>query len=85
MPGADESYRYREAVLSQQVCAISSEASLCLSCWNVEGAYSNLLCTVLTVEGRQKSKRLTYMAKFKCEVIRRRGEGKPQSRCHFWS
>jgi len=25
MPGADESYRYREAGLSQQVCAISSE------------------------------------------------------------
>jgi len=25
MPGADESYRYREAGLSQQACAISSE------------------------------------------------------------
>jgi len=35
MPGAKESYRYREAGLSQQVCTISSEASSRLSCWNV--------------------------------------------------
>jgi len=28
MPGADESYRYREAGLSQQACAISSEHGL---------------------------------------------------------
>ena len=69
MPGADESYWYREAGLSQQACAISSEASSCLSCWNVEGAYSNLLCTVVMEDGCQKSKRLSYMAKFKREVI----------------
>jgi len=25
MPGVDESYRYREAGLSQQACAVSSE------------------------------------------------------------
>jgi hypothetical protein len=36
----------------------------------MEGAYSSLLCTVVMVEGRQKSKRLSYMAKFKREVIR---------------
>jgi hypothetical protein len=41
-----------------------------VSCWNVEGAYSNLSCTVVMEEGRQKSKMLSYMAKFKCEVIR---------------
>jgi len=70
MPGADESYRYREASLSQQACTISSEASSRLSCWNVEGAYSNLSCTVVMEEGRQKSKRLSYSAKFKREVIR---------------
>jgi len=69
-PGADESYWYREAGLSQQACAISSEASLPLSCWNLEGAYSNLSCTVVMEEGRQKSKRLSYAAKFKREVIR---------------
>ena len=70
MPGANESYWYREAGLSQQVCAISSEASSCLSCWNVEGAYSNLLCTVVMEDGCQKSKRLSYTAKFTHEVIR---------------
>jgi transposase-like protein len=36
----------------------------------VEGAYSNLSCTVVMEEGRQKSKRLSYTAKFKREVIR---------------
>jgi transposase-like protein len=36
----------------------------------VEGAYSSLLCTVVTEEGHQKSKRLSYTAKFKREVIR---------------
>jgi len=36
----------------------------------VEGAYSNLSCTVDMEEGRQKSKRLSYTAKFKCKVIR---------------
>jgi len=36
----------------------------------VEGAYSNLSCTVVMEEGHQKSKRLSYMAKFKREVIR---------------
>jgi len=35
----------------------------------VEGAYSNLSCTTLMEEGRQKSKRLSYTAKFKREVI----------------
>jgi hypothetical protein len=35
----------------------------------VEGAYSNFSCTVVMEEGRQKSKRLSYMAKFKREVI----------------
>jgi transposase-like protein len=35
----------------------------------VEGAYSNLLCTVVVEEGRQKSKKLSYMAEFKREVI----------------
>jgi hypothetical protein len=54
---------------SEQVCAISSETSSCLSCWNVDGAYSNLSCTIIIEEGRQKSKRLSYTAKLKCEVI----------------
>jgi len=36
----------------------------------MEGAYSNLLCTVVMEVGCQKSKRLSYMAKFKHEVIR---------------
>jgi hypothetical protein len=31
MPGADDSYHYREASHSQQACAISSEISLRLS------------------------------------------------------
>jgi hypothetical protein len=30
----------------------------------MEGAYSNLSCTVVIEEGRQKSKRLSYTAKF---------------------
>jgi hypothetical protein len=69
-PGADESYRYPEAGLSQQACAVSSETSSRLSCWNVEGAYSNLSCTVVMEEGHQKSKRLSYTATFKRKVIR---------------
>jgi hypothetical protein len=69
MPGANESYWYCEAGLSQQVCKISSETSSRLSCWNVEGAYSNLSCAVVMKEGRHKSKRLSCMAKFKHEVI----------------
>jgi hypothetical protein len=36
----------------------------------VKDAYSNLLCTVVMEEGRQKSERLSYTAKFKREVIR---------------
>jgi hypothetical protein len=35
----------------------------------VEGAYSNLSCTIVIEERCQKSKRLSYMAKFKHEVI----------------
>jgi hypothetical protein len=35
----------------------------------VEGTYSNLSCTVVIEEGCQKAKRLSYMAKFKREVI----------------
>jgi hypothetical protein len=65
MPGANESYWYCEAGLSQQACAMSSETSSRHSCWNVEVAYSNLSCTVVMEEGRQKSKRLSYTAKFK--------------------
>jgi hypothetical protein len=36
----------------------------------MEGAYSNLSCTVVMEEGCQWSKRLSYTAKFKCEDIR---------------
>jgi transposase-like protein len=36
----------------------------------MEGAYSNLSCTLVIEEGCQKSKRLSYIAKFKREVIR---------------
>jgi hypothetical protein len=36
----------------------------------MEDAYSNLSCTVVMEEGHQKSKRLSYTAKFKREVIR---------------
>jgi hypothetical protein len=36
----------------------------------VEDAYSNLSCTIVIEEGCQKSNRLSYMAKFTCEVIR---------------
>jgi hypothetical protein len=35
----------------------------------MEGAYSNLSCTVVIEEGRHKSNRLSYMAKFTHEVI----------------
>jgi hypothetical protein len=35
----------------------------------VEGAYFNLSFTVVVEEGCQKSKRLSYTAKFKREVI----------------
>jgi hypothetical protein len=37
---------------------------------NMDGAYSNLSCTVVMEEGCQKSKRLSYTAKFKRVVIR---------------
>jgi hypothetical protein len=56
--------------LSQQTCAISYESSSHLSCWNVGGACSNLSCTAVMEEGCLKSKRLSYTAKFKREVIR---------------
>jgi hypothetical protein len=84
MPGANESYWYREAGLSQQVCAISSETSSRLSCWNVEGAYYNMLCTVVMEEGCQKSKTIIYgkVQTWSYAVCR---EGKPQSCCNFWS
>jgi hypothetical protein len=65
MPGANESCWYREADPSQQACAILSETNSRQSCWNMEGAYSNLSCAVVMEGGRQKSKRLSYMAKFK--------------------
>jgi hypothetical protein len=55
-PGADDSYRYSEAGLSQQACTIKSETSLRLSCWNVDGANSNLSYTVVMEEGRQNLK-----------------------------
>jgi hypothetical protein len=35
----------------------------------VDGAYFNLLCTIVIEEECQKSKRLSYMGKFKHEVI----------------
>jgi hypothetical protein len=35
----------------------------------MEGAYSNMSCTVVVEEGRQKSKRLSYAVKFKRDVI----------------
>jgi hypothetical protein len=68
--GANESSWHCEADLSQKACTILSEISSRPSCWNVEGAYSNLSCTVVMGEGRQKSNRLSYTAKFKREVIR---------------
>ena len=84
MPGGNESYQYREAGLSQQACAISSEASSRFSCWNVEGTYSNLSCTVVMEEGRQKSKRLSYAAKFIREVIQCAQEkGNPKATAIF--
>jgi hypothetical protein len=36
----------------------------------MEDAYSNLSCTVVMEEGCQKTKRLSYTAKLKREVIR---------------
>jgi hypothetical protein len=86
MPRADKLYRYREVDLSQQACAISSETSSHLSCWDVEGAYSNLSCTVVMAEGQQKSKRLIIYGKVQMwSYSVRRGEGKQQSYCNFWS
>jgi len=85
MHRANESYWYREAGVSQQACAISSEASSRPSCWNVEGVYSNLSCTVVVEEGRQKSKRLSYTEKVQTWSYSVRREGKPHSRCNFWS
>jgi hypothetical protein len=35
----------------------------------MEGAYSNLSCTIVMEEGHQRSKSLSYTAKFKPEVI----------------
>jgi len=46
----------------------------------MEDAYSNLSCTVVMEEGRQKSKRLSCTEKFKRQVIcaqRRRETAKP--------
>jgi hypothetical protein len=42
--------------LSQQACAISYEASSRLSCWNVEGAYSNLSCNVIMEDSARNLK-----------------------------
>jgi hypothetical protein len=70
MPGTDDSNQYNKARLSQQACAISSETSSRLNCWNVDGAYFNFLCTIVMEEGRQKSKRPSYTAKFKRVLIR---------------
>jgi hypothetical protein len=83
MPAADESYRYCEAGLSQQVCAISSETNSCLSCWNVDGAYFNLSYTIVMEQGCQKSK--IYGKVQTWSYLVHRGEGKPQSCCNFWS
>jgi hypothetical protein len=47
--------------------------------------YSNFLCTVVMEEGIQKSKRLLYMAKFKCEVVQCTEEKVNRSHCNFWS
>jgi hypothetical protein len=69
-PRVDESCRYREPGPSQQVCAATSEISSLVSWWNVEGAYSNLSCTVVMEEGHQKPKMLSYTAKFNREFIR---------------
>jgi hypothetical protein len=63
------SHSGHEPDLSEQACAVSSDISSRVSS-NVEGAYFNLSCTVVMEEGRQKSKRLSYTAKFKREVIR---------------
>jgi hypothetical protein len=35
----------------------------------MDGAYYNLSCAIVMEEGCQKSKRLSYMGKFKREVI----------------
>jgi hypothetical protein len=35
----------------------------------MEGAYSNLSCTIVVEEGCRISERLAYTAKLKCEVI----------------
>jgi len=35
----------------------------------MKGAYYKFSCTIVMEEGRQKSKRLSHMAKFKREVI----------------
>jgi len=84
-PGAKESYKFREAGLSQQACAISSEPIPRLSCWNMEGAYSNLSCTVVMEVGRQKSQKLSYTAKFKREVIQCAEEkGNHKAAAIFW-
>jgi len=69
MPGADESYQYHKAGLFQHACTISSEASSRPSCGNLEGAYSSLSCTIVMEEECQKTKRLSYAAKFKRKVI----------------
>jgi hypothetical protein len=34
------------------------------------GAYSNMSCTIVIEERRHKSKSLSYMAEFKCKVVR---------------
>jgi hypothetical protein len=84
-PGSDDSYWYREAGFSEQECAISSETSSRLCGWNVDGAYSNLSCTIVMEEGRQKSKTIIYSKVQTWSYSVRGGEGKPQSRCNFWS
>jgi accessory colonization factor AcfC len=49
----------------------------------MEGAYSNLSCTVVMEDGCQKSKRLSYMAKFKREVIRFKEKGNRKAAAIF--
>jgi hypothetical protein len=85
IPGADESYWYCEAGLSQQACAILSETSSHRICWNMEGAYSNLLCTVVMEEECQKSKRLHIWQSSVWSYSVCGGEAKLQSHGNFWS
>jgi hypothetical protein len=58
---------------------------LALSLLKNRVACSNMLCTVVMEEGCQKSNRLSFMAKFKREVVWCAEKGNHRAAAIFWT